>query len=386
MLVKKTVIMSLLLFIVIIFGECQRKAKVVLLSVENNLDVERLNETIRLNISELKPGMNPEKLEVIDQDIDEVIISQLLDLDENGEYEQIIFQSNFLANEEKTFIVREKITSDQQEVESKVHAKFVPTRKDDIAWENDRIAFRMYGPALQATGEISSGVDVWVKKVRDLIIEKWYQPDFDYHTDQGEGLDCYKVGPSRGCGGIAVWEDSKLIASNNFVTWKILANGPIRTVIELTYAPWEIKQGKVSEVKRITLDAGQNFNCFESTFSLEGEGDSLTCAIGIVKREEAGFYNANPEEGWLSYWEPTDKQNGTIGCAIVVAPKDMLYFVTTSDHHLVVSKTALETPVVYYAGAGWDKSQDFSSKEDWVEYVKDFALRKSSPLIVTFLE
>lgn len=30
---------------------------------------------------------------------------------------------------------------------------YYPERVDDIAWENDCIAFRTYGPALQATGE-----------------------------------------------------------------------------------------------------------------------------------------------------------------------------------------------------------------------------------------
>jgi len=30
-----------------------------------------------------------------------------------------------------------------------------------VAWENDRIAFRTYGPALQATGEKAVGYDIW---------------------------------------------------------------------------------------------------------------------------------------------------------------------------------------------------------------------------------
>ena len=78
------------------------------------------------------------------------------------------------------------------------YAAFMPQRKDDIAWENERIAFRVYGPALEATGEISSGLDIWVKRTRKPIIEKWYYAA-EYHKDHGEGLDMYKVGPTRGC-------------------------------------------------------------------------------------------------------------------------------------------------------------------------------------------
>jgi hypothetical protein len=42
-----------------------------------------------------------------------------------------------------------------------VLGRAVPERKDDFAWENKIVAYRIYGPALEATGEISSGIDVW---------------------------------------------------------------------------------------------------------------------------------------------------------------------------------------------------------------------------------
>ena len=41
-----------------------------------------------------------------------------------------------------------------------VEGKMYPLRKDDIAWENDRGAYRVYGPQLQKSGERSFGIDV----------------------------------------------------------------------------------------------------------------------------------------------------------------------------------------------------------------------------------
>ena len=43
-------------------------------------------------------------------------------------------------------------------------------------------------------------------------MEKWYYLA-TYHEDHGEGLDMYKVGPSRGCGGTGIWRDGKLSLS-----------------------------------------------------------------------------------------------------------------------------------------------------------------------------
>ena len=56
-----------------------------------------------------------------------------------------------------------------------------PERVDDIAWENDRTAYRVYGPALQRTGEQAFGLDVWVKNTPDLEVEKRYATELSNH-------------------------------------------------------------------------------------------------------------------------------------------------------------------------------------------------------------
>ena len=78
-------------------------------------------------------------------------------------------------------------------------------RHDDFAWENDRVAHRMYGPDLEIWKKeplTSSGIDVWVKRAKRLVVNDWYMTD-DYHRDNGDGADFYSVSKSRGCGGIA---------------------------------------------------------------------------------------------------------------------------------------------------------------------------------------
>jgi len=99
----------------------------------------------------------------------------------------------------------------------KTFGRFVSERKDDFAWENDRIAFRMYGPKL-ANENPSNGVDVWLKKTEALIVDKFYYNDLQkgihYHVDNGEGIDCYKVAHTLGAGGIAPYTDSTLWVQN----------------------------------------------------------------------------------------------------------------------------------------------------------------------------
>jgi hypothetical protein len=179
-----------------------------------------------------------------------------------------------------------------------------------------------------------------------------------------------------------MWDGKKLIPSNNFTNWKIIANGPVRTIFELTYAPWNFNGKKISEVKRIMLDAGQNLNRFESTFTLDGDSSAIEYAIGIVKREGDGDFKSDIENGWLSYWEPADEQHGSTACGIVLGPAQIVQITEFPDHYLVIAKAELRKPAVYYAGAGWSKSGDFPNAEAWHTYLADFAKRLQSPLSI----
>ena len=85
-------------------------------------------------------------------------------------------------------------------------------RRDDFAWENDLVAHRMYGAALETWAQeplTSSGLDVWVKRTPRLVINDWYMVD-DYHRDTGEGADLYSAGRTRGCGGSGLLAGGKL--------------------------------------------------------------------------------------------------------------------------------------------------------------------------------
>ena len=246
---------------------------------------------------------------------------------------------------------------------------FFPQRKDDFAWENDRIAYRVYGPALEATGEISSGIDVWVKRTRKPITEKWYY-QAKYHLDHGEGLDMYKVGPSRGCGGTGIWRDGKLLVANNFVTWRQIKNGPERVEFELTYAPYDVGGVKVKESRRISLPTGSNLNRIQTRFDWEGGPDELTAAVGIVKRPGGGVPDVAADGSWLAYWEPEQPGNGAIGCgAVMTAPAKLQ---DTADQVLLLSTVKRGQTLTYYAGAGWTKSGDFSDAAAWKQYISTF--------------
>src|SRR5690349_8781623 len=237
-------------------------ADAIKVTVTNPLGAPRWSETVALNFSELKklaPALDPQKTVVLDS-ASKVVDSQLVDMDGDDAPDQLVFQTELGSSQSKAFTVqlgeRKPFTREQY----KVYGRFIRERHDDFAWENDRIARRMYGRDLETWAKeplTSSGIDIWVKRVTKRVINDWYLVD-DYHRDNGDGGDFYSVGKTRGCGGLGVWSGGKLYTSRNFVTSRVLANGPIRLVFELDYAGWDAGGAKVSETKRVILDAGKN--------------------------------------------------------------------------------------------------------------------------------
>jgi len=358
----------------------------VLVKVSNPLAAARQSQTIAIQIADLRklaPSIEPGKLVVVDASKREVL-SQLVDMDGDEIPDEIVFQADFAASESKTFTVEGGLRSPPSRDQYRVYGRFVRERHDDFAWENDRIAHRMYGPDLETWAEeplTSSGVDVWTKRVRRLVVNDWYQAD-DYHEDHGEGADFYSVGKSRGCGGLGIYKDDKLAVSRNFTNSRVLANGPIRLAFELYYAPWDVGGLQVSETKRVILDAGQSFDQFESTFRSDGKSPGLMAGIGIAKHQGISVA-LDRRAGWLRSWEPLKQQSGNLGCAIVV-PGGVVDHKETDKDYLALTPVPPSGTLRYFAGFGWDRSGDFADAGAWARAVERKQREAAEPLRIVF--
>lgn len=338
-------------------------AVVLALQVHNDLPIARPAETVEIAAAAVAPLGDLARVHVFDGDRE--LLAQTLDIDGK---QSLIFQADFASNATRSFELRAGTPRTYKKEDFRVYGRFVRERFDDFAWENDRIAHRMYGAALETWQKeplTSSAVDVWLKRTRRLIINDWYMVD-DYHHDHGEGADFYSAGKSRGCGGSGLWRDGKLVVSKNFRDSKVLAAGPIRLVFELRYPD-------LGETKRVTLDAGQNFENFESHYDAGGD----VYAAGIKTNKGASF-RAEKAAGWVRTWEPVVGGIGQFGCAMVLDPAKISDVTEADGNHIVVAKP----PASYWVGVGWDQSGDFAGVDDWDRAVAAWAQRVASPLRV----
>lgn len=312
-------------------------------------------------------------------------------------------------------------------------------RKDDIAWENDRCAYRVYGPALQRTGERSFGTDVWVKNTPDTVVYERYVKDMNgnikgdkidakvralqkqekaeknpakaaalakqikalqaesnevdiltsFHLDHGNGLDPYRVGATLGLGAPSLMVGKNQVLPYCYKDYKILDNGPLRFTVELTYNPSTVGDMKnVVEHRIISLDKGSNFN--KMTVWYDGLTHATDFATGFPIHEEDTESKTFAKD-YVSYADPTDniEVNNSQVFVGVLFPEgiDNTYYQLFDKKHDGATGHALglkrglknQEKYSYYFGAAWSK-YDVKSYAEWQIRIKEYLDALKTPL------
>ena len=360
----------------LLFGSCTSALEI---EITNPSAIARNHETVEIDwndIARLK-GVTPENVIVADSK-GEQVPSQVIYRGEQTP-QALIFQ----VDAEPSGTVHFSIVKGEREAyPSQVFGRKVPERYDDYAWENNRVAYRLYGPALETSPEklITPGIDVWVKCSEKLVIDEWYAKG-DYHHNYGDGMDCYKVGVTLGSGASVPFVGGKFhFMDHNYTTAETLDNGPIRTTVELTYAPFDINGTQVSLVKTISLDANQRFNRMDNLY--EGDFTELPIAAGFVRHDVKRVMNG---DDWMGMCEATSDtkdpvRDGDIYLGVILPGGEMI--ADTLGHAVAVKSVKSGETLTYYAGSGWSQG-GVENMGEWVEEITAAQAAATRPLTVT---
>ena len=257
--------------------------------------------------------------------------------------------------------------------EQKVMARPVPERADDFVFENNLIAGRFYGKALEGN-PTSPGVDIWVKLPGKLVSDEWYagamqNPDY-YHHDHG-GKDCYKVAVSLGGGASVPFIDGKLCwPATNYRSSEVLETTPSKVVFALHYPEWEAAPGiLVALDKKVTLEADTYFTSVEDTYTFSG-ADELTVAAGFkLHSAQQTVEQILDVPDRYAIWEKASDQSiepedGMLGVALVLPGAEKVFASEELDHALLLKTVKSGESVKYCFGSCWSKG-DIKTASDW---------------------
>lgn len=392
---------------------CENVKDSLTITVTNPLAFERKGEMIEVSMKEVTTQLQlADTAQIIIWGEDGIQVPYQITHDD-----KLIFQADIPAEGTRQYMLQ---VGFPESVNVKACGNVYPERLDDLAWENDLIGCRAYGPALQARGEKGFGYDIFVKRNTDEpVLEAMYAMETDqdvwkkinalkktdpeaagelrksitYHVDHGYGMDCYAVGPTLGAGVSALMVNDSILYPWCYKDYEILDNGPLRFTVKLIFNPLVVKgDSTVVETRIITLDVGSHLN--RTTVSYNRIQDSLPIVTGIVLHDADGAVTTDAANGYMTYIDPTTGPGqGKIfmGAAFpsnVKEAKKVMFSETERKqrnnafgHVLAVSDYDPDNEYVYYWGFAWDQA-DIQTAEAWDEYMKAFAKKVRNPLEV----
>lgn len=388
-------------------------SRTVTVTVTNPLAMERSNEMVEVSMETVTDRLGlADTVQIVVLNADGQQVPYQITYDG-----KVIFPAAIAAGGTATYTIQ---TGTPEAFDVKACGRCYPERMDDMAWENDLVAFRAYGPALQAKGERGFGYDLFTKyNTTEPMLEAMYAKELDketlakiaelkktdpkaaaelsrersYHIDHGYGMDCYAVGPTLGAGVAALMVNDTIIYPWCYKNQEILDNGPLRFTVKLEFTPLTVKgDSTVVETRLITLDAGSHLN--KTVVSYSNLKETLPIVAGIVLHEPDGAVVADAANGYITYVDPTTgPDNGKIfmGAAVPAVVKDAKTVLfsekekkernNADGHVLAVSDYEPGSEYVYYWGFAWDKA-DIKTADAWNRYMADFAQKVRNPLTV----
>ena len=367
-------IILFVLFLLLI--SCTEKSTII--GIENALDFDRNKEMVEVAIDGLSLDFIHKTYILKDENGKETGYQLLQD------NQLLIFQANVPAKSSVTYTLKE---GKPAPVAVRTQVRFVPERSDDMAWENDIAAYRMYGPALMKTENPSNGVDVWMKYKDEPVMDSLYAGDLQrkitYHEDNGlGGLDCYDVNHTLGAGGVTPYT-TRLWVGNAFDRYEIMESGPLRSIFTLYYDnSIPVEGGYYSGTLTITCDAGSPLN--KGVVKYEGAG-TIQVATGIFMHRDSVNTFYDKENRFITYTKNAFSRNGVpqgqtyIGVYVPAMTGEPF---VEDGQHLVVNDYKTGDELTYYFGGGWSKWK-FPTEQDWLTAVTRFNQAKCNPMKIT---
>jgi unsaturated chondroitin disaccharide hydrolase len=290
----------------------------------------------------------------------EEVPSQADDLDGDGKADELAFQVNLASHQSRIVTIsfgdEDRIWRLRKDYKQRTTALF-SQKIEGLGWESERIAFRIYFDPRNA-------IDIYGKRRPTLQLPMYASPDYGYHDESPEGRDIFRVGDAIGIGAVAAMVNGNLVKVTDVShrKWRIVASGPVRSIVELEYDGWNAA-GKIVHLKsRITQWAGERG--FEHMISADC-GDDFTFATGLTARPEIPAMNSakDARATWVATWgkqvvspgpaatEMVEGQN--LGLAVIGSAQGSKISSDAQNH--LVEFHLRGGSATWYAMAAWDQ-------------------------------
>ena len=379
------------------------------LELSNPLNTARTDCPVSLNIQAY--GLVKSARVTIDG---QEVPCQLDDLDNNGTYDELAFVTDMGKRQKKTAQIDLYSTGTPRQYAPRTFAEMVirnpkvkEKNKHDIyisaitvdketensynllhhhgvAMENELIALRIYFDKRQT-------LDLYGKFKKGLELKETQFYTSPEQKQQGYGDDILWVGNTFGLGAFRGWNGTEptMLDKVDHRTQRIIAKGPVRTIVEVEDRGWDYKSGEepLTLVLRYTIYAGQRDIHVSATFNRDTQNGRFSTGLINVKNSTEYTDHHGLRGLWGTDWPSSDTINWkreTVGMGIYM-PKEYLdqeMPANKDNYTYVIRPQARQINYVLCYGSD-NETFGFHSADAWFDFLKKWKKEVSQPIICT---
>ena len=377
--------------------------KEITIEVQNKWSKAKSNEPIVIKLDELQVDFPVKSAIVWDGTIE--IPSQLDDLNGDRKADELAFVADIPANSSKTFRLSLSTRKTDKKYPSQVYAemlisdkkgKHVPITSLTIpgtsnvynqlhhhgpAFESELVAYRIYFDQKQT-------VDIYGKFNKGFEIEACGFYPNDEQLAKGFGDDVLRVSGSCGVGALKGWNGKKAVHIEpvSHRTERILAYGPIRTIVEVEANNWTYQGSELNMINRYTLYAGHRDVRVDVFFEEPLKKEVFCTGVQDIKGSDSFSDHKGLIACWGTDWPVNDTvkyAKETVGLATCIPQKYVVDEVKDKPNYLYTISAEGKKHFTYQITfTSMKETFGYKTKEAWFAYVQEWKKELEHPCII----
>lgn len=390
-------------------ASAQGQEKKIEVIVENPWNAEKVDEPVVIDLSSLGAGFTVKSATVFDGTNE--IPSQLDDMNGDTRADELAFVINLPASGKKTLNVTLSSLKSDKTYPARVYAEmlFRTSKKNKYAkgyaiyadgasdtynvqhhhgaaFESELVAYRIYFNEKQTT-------DLYGKFHKGLELEESQFYPTGEQLKRGFGDDVIKVNSSCGAGTLRGWDgtQSTLIKPVAVRGQRILASGPVRTIVDAGVKGWQYQNKELNMINRYTLYAGHRDAQVDVLFDAPLDKEVFCTGVQNITGHADMFSDHNGlVASWGTDWPVNDTvkyKKETVGLATYIPKKYVVKETSDKENFLYTISAPGKSSFRYYTSfTSCKETFGYPDKEKWFAYVQEWKKALEQPVKITVVK
>ena len=390
-------------------ASAQGQEKKIEVIVENPWNAEKVDEPVVIDLSSLGAGFTVKSATVFDGTNE--IPSQLDDMNGDTRADELAFVINLPASGKKTLNVTLSSLKSDKTYPARVYAEMLlrTSKKNKYAkgyaiyadgasdtynvqhhhgaaFESELVAYRIYFNEKQTT-------DLYGKFHKGLELEESQFYPTGEQLKRGFGDDVIKVNSSCGAGTLRGWDgtQSTLIKPVAVRGQRILASGPVRTIVDAEVKGWQYQNKELNMINRYTLYAGHRDAQVDVLFDAPLDKEVFCTGVQNITGHADMFSDHNGlVASWGTDWPVNDTvkyKKETVGLATYIPKKYVVKETSDKENFLYTISAPGKSSFRYYTSfTSCKETFGYPDKEKWFAYVKKKKKALEQPVKITVVK